>query len=219
MSKQGLVLLDDTRLEASPTVANCCMNRERRLSSYRQELRFDPVAFLRDRPSPAWLDLCCGHGRALVEASRELPGASLHGVDLVDTFVPVEFSNVSLRAVPLRHLQPRRRYDLITCVHGLHYLGDKLGAIAAACGWLKSGGLLLAHLDLANLRWEDGRCAGRTAVGWLRGQGLEYRNHRILRCQGPRALVVPFPYVGADDRAGPNYTGQPAVHSVYRRGQ
>jgi len=28
---------------------------------------------------------------------------------------------------------------------------------------------------------------------------------------------LPYTYLGADDRAGANYTGQPAVHSYYRQ--
>jgi len=28
---------------------------------------------------------------------------------------------------------------------------------------------------------------------------------------------LPYTYLGADDRAGANYTGQPAVHSNYRQ--
>ena len=32
---------------------------------------------------------------------------------------------------------------------------------------------------------------------------------------GGQFLIVLHRYLGADDHAGPNYTGQPAVHSVY----
>ena len=35
------------------------------------------------------------------------------------------------------------------------------------------------------------------------------------RRTGPVALSLPYRYLGADDRAGPNYTGQPAVVSYY----
>lgn len=28
-------------------------------------------------------------------------------------------------------------------------------------------------------------------------------------------MSLPYTYLGADDRAGPNYTNQPAVHSYY----
>jgi hypothetical protein len=46
------------------------------------------------------------------------------------------------------------------------------------------------------------------------GFGYDSRTHRIRRT-GPFTGTLPFRYLGADDRAGPNYTGQPAVHSVY----
>ena len=57
--------------------------------------------------------------------------------------------------------RPDRAFDLITCVHGLHYVGDKLGLIARAASWLAEDGLFVANLDLANLKLADGRAAGR----------------------------------------------------------
>ena len=78
-------LLDEATLENTGVVANCRMNRERRLSSYGEELGFSIPRFLSARRDPAWLDLCCGHGRALTEAAQALKGR-FYGVDLVDTF-------------------------------------------------------------------------------------------------------------------------------------
>ncbi|QDV35511.1 hypothetical protein [Tautonia plasticadhaerens] len=64
-------LLSDEELERSAVVANCRMNQERDLAgsnSYHRELRFDPVGFLksatRQQDGAAWLDLCCGSGKA-----------------------------------------------------------------------------------------------------------------------------------------------------------
>lgn len=50
----------------------------------------------------------------------------------------------------------------------------------------------------------------------LRAAGFEYdgRKHRI-RKHGHGVARLPFSYLGADQNAGPNYTGQPAVHSYY----
>jgi hypothetical protein len=50
----------------------------------------------------------------------------------------------------------------------------------------------------------------------LRAAGFTYggRTRRIRR-QGCVDVELPFRYLGADDHAGPNYTGQPAVHSYY----
>lgn len=66
-------------------VANCAMNRDRQLAgvnSYARELGFDPLAFLSSRlggqglhAGAGWLDLCCGAGRALIQAAARLPGA------------------------------------------------------------------------------------------------------------------------------------------------
>ena len=51
----------------------------------------------------------------------------------------------------------------------------------------------------------------------LRRAGLEYdRRRRLIVVPGPEETWnLPFRYLGADDRAGPNYTGQPAVDSYY----
>ena len=74
----------------------------------------------------------------------------------------------------------------------------------------------MANLDLANLKLADGRAAGRTVSPDLRRAGLEYdRRRRLVVCRGRKAVVLPYRYLGADDRAGPNYTGQPAVDSYY----
>src|SRR5512135_1302326 len=84
-------LLDGAALLASDVVANCAMNRERQLvgvNSYARELGFDPVdvlltrlAEVRDaRPGPTavgWLDLCCGRGRALLQAGERVGAAGL----------------------------------------------------------------------------------------------------------------------------------------------
>src|SRR5579863_4801671 len=67
-------LLGDDELERSAIVANCRMNRERDLAGsngYDRELGFNPLDFLRGRAAQgretAWLDLCCGTGRALIQ--------------------------------------------------------------------------------------------------------------------------------------------------------
>jgi hypothetical protein len=72
-------LLDDDRLHTSSVVANCAMNRERQLTgvnSYARDLGFDPLELLTaavaDRDSASWLDLCCGTGRALIQAAEHL---------------------------------------------------------------------------------------------------------------------------------------------------
>jgi hypothetical protein len=46
------------------------------------------------------------------------------------------------------------------------------------------------------------------------GFAYDARTRRIRRT-GRFDGALPFRYLGADDRAGPNYTGQPAVCSYY----
>ncbi|MEU4116261.1 methyltransferase domain-containing protein [Kitasatospora sp. NPDC028055] len=225
-------LIDDSALTASSVVANSTMNRGRGLrgvNSYTRELGFDPAAWLREHggAAPGWLDLCSGEGRALVEAAAALPaGAELTGVDLLGPLVPppvppaVPPAGARLRLVTaaLADWAPERSYQLITCVHGLHYLGDQLGAITRAASWLSPDGRFAAHFDPESVRRPDGSGAGRAVLAALRAAGVEYRPRRhLLLLDGGRPVALPFEYAGADPSAGPNWTGQPAVGSYYRR--
>lgn len=216
--------LSDAQLESSSVVANCRMNRERELTGrngYQRELGLHPLDFLRARPKPArWLDLCCGTGRALIEADSLLAPEdeiTIVGVDLVGVFWPNERSpRLRLLTASLHSWRTDERFDLITCVHGLHYLGDKIGLVIRAVSWLCDDGLFVANLDADNLRDERGEPLARRGPRLLREAGLEYdtRRRRLL-CRGRKALRFPLEYVRADDKAGPNYTGQPAVNSRY----
>jgi SAM-dependent methyltransferase len=224
-------LLSEEVLERSCTVANCRMNRERVLlgsNGYGRELGFNPLDFLVEKlpgqGTVAWVDLCCGRGRALIEAAKHLQADGLAGtveivgVDLVGLFdQPLAgLTGLSLVEASLSRWRPERTFDLVSCVHGLHYVGDKLGLIARSATWLSDGGLFVANLDLANLKFADGRAVGRRIAAELRNCGLEYdRKRRLVFCRGRRTVRWPLRYVGADDNAGPNYTGQPAVDSYY----
>jgi len=224
-------LLTDDQLERSAVVANCRMNRERVLvgtNGYDKELGFDPLVFLRGRAASgrrtAWLDLCCGTGRALIEAAEiadeEGLGSriSIVGVDLVGMLLTPGPGVEGLRLVEasLRTWRPEGQFDLITCVHGLHYVGDKLGLIARAASWLVEDGLFVANLALENVKVADVPEPGRKLVAGFRHAGLEFdRRRRLVACRGRAELELPCRYLGADDRAGPNYTRQPAVDSHY----
>ncbi|MEM9543354.1 MAG: class I SAM-dependent methyltransferase [Cyanobacteria bacterium P01_E01_bin.42] len=217
-------------LENSNIVANCTMNRERKLlaeNSYSQELGFNLLEFLQARlqgQNPAiWLDLCCGTGRALIQGAEYFYGRNLGdrmtliGVDLVDLFYPhpTEFTFLHLTNCSLFDYQFDREYDLVTCVHGLHYLGDKLQAIARAVAALTPQGLFIAHLDPNNLKF-PGKMTGRKAIAQLQQQGLNYNPEKhLLCCQGKRELELNYEYLGARDTAGKNYTGQAAIDSYY----
>lgn len=222
-------LVADKVLEESSVVANCRMNRERNLSGsngYDTELRFAPVDFLRvaaaTNGKARWLDLCCGTGKALIEAAKvadaeKLPVAIV-GVDLAGLFLPSNSSRLTLLQASLTNWQPEGSFDLITCVHGLHYIGDKLGLIARAASWLTEQGRFTANLDMANIRLSNGQSSSRIVSSALRKAGFNYSSrNKLIQCEGGHEHRFPFRYLGADDQAGPNYTGQPAVDSYYER--
>ena len=130
-------------------MANCRMNRERDLTGsngYSKELASTRSTTCRRESVPAgeyaWLDLCCGTGKALIEAARITHSKGMDieivGVDLVGMFhrPESEFTHLQLVGASLRTWRPDRDFDLITCVHGLHYVGDKLGLIGPAASWL-----------------------------------------------------------------------------------
>ncbi|MDX8047814.1 class I SAM-dependent methyltransferase [Lentzea sp. BCCO 10_0798] len=202
-------LLDDEALWSSPVVANCEMNRERGLASYRRELRSD----LELRPGAQWVDLCCGSGKALAEAARD--DVTITGVDLVDHHVRAR-RGLSFVVAPVDQWEPTGPVDLVTCVHGLHYVGDKLGLLARAASWLTPTGRFVANFDVGGVRRADGTPFGRVLTKALRDNGFLYdgRKH-LVSFEGRGRPSLPFAYLGADDRAGPNYTGQPAVDSRY----
>lgn len=225
------VLLNDAQLEPSAVVANCRMNRERSLSGsngYSRELGLHPLEVLREKAKSAihirWLDVCCGTGNALLEAAQIVEaegwssGLEIVGVDLVGMFAqrPAAESCLQLVTASISSWKPTGRFDLITCVHGLHYLGDKLGAIGRMVSWLKPDGRFVANFSLENIQLQDNRPASRVVATWLKKAGLRYDGRwRRLACNGHRWLDVPYQYLGANDQAGPNYTGQPAVNSHY----
>ncbi|GAA0995633.1 class I SAM-dependent methyltransferase [Acrocarpospora macrocephala] len=217
-------LLDQDALERSSVAANCAMNRERRLQGYNRELGLNVIEFLGSRSTPGapvrWLDMCCGTANALFEAAANFPHeVEIIGVDLVDFFSgPPRPPRVRLLTASVATWEPEGTFDLITSVHGLHYVGDKLGVIAKAARWLAPDGLFVANFDVRSIRREDGAPAGSPLVRTLRAEGLGYdsRNRRIS-CRGWREIRMPYAFVGSDDQAGPNYTGQPAVNSHYAR--
>jgi len=224
-------LINDRALIESEVVANNAMNRERGIAgpnSYTKDLGFDPVAFVLDRlrhgASVSWLDLCCGSGKALIQAASLLRHQAatgrvrIVGVDLVPMFEPIPpgVRGLEFNAAHVGSWEPHANFDLITCVHGLHYVGDKLGLVQRACGWLKVDGRLLAHLDPANLRLRTELPGRHSWTAALTRAGLTYIRGRRLVCRtGSIEMNFPYRYLGADDKAGPNITGQPAVDSWY----
>jgi SAM-dependent methyltransferase len=195
-------LLSDDDLERSAVVANCRMNRERDLlgsNGYDRELGFNPLDSLKERTATghpaAWLDLCCGTGKALIQAARQVSAAvpvlriEIVGVDLVGRFYRPDPALTCLRLIEasLSTWRPDRPFDLITCVHGLHYIGDKLGLVARACSWLTDDGLFVATLDLHNVKFTDGKPVGRRVAADLRRLGPGVRSQATAgRLPGPK---------------------------------
>jgi SAM-dependent methyltransferase len=230
-SLQPSLLLGEHLLEQSPVVANSTMNRQRACfgcNSYQQELALDPLQFLKSRLNSIepirWLDLCCGTGRALIQAAQSFHTKSLEaqveliGIDLVDMFaeIPPELSCLQFLVTSAHQYHPAMQFDLITCVHGLHYIGDKLQLIQRACSWLTTEGVFLANLDLQNLCLVSGQGATRAVSRQFKALGIEYHTRKKLMVrQGHIDIEFPWHYLGADDQAGPNYTGQPVVNSYY----
>lgn len=229
MNRDNIELLDNDDLEKSGVVANCRMNRERQLTGtngYERELRFNPLDFLRATHATSgtarWLDLCCGSATALIEAAaiiqvENLP-ITIVGVDLVQSSVGIEreYNCLHLVEASLTNWQPHEQFDLITCVHGLHYIGDKLGLIARAAGWLTERGRFVATLDLNNVKIRDQQAASRIISAELRRNGITYSiRTKLVQCEGRRQCAFALAYLGADDTVGPNYTGQAAVDSYY----
>lgn len=232
MNRKGwreMKLLNDDSLTRSSVVANCQMNRERTLTGsngYEKELRLNPLEHLLGRSGAKirWLDLCCGEGKALLEAARSVHGQGLDdrieivGVDLVAPTIAAEPKISCLRLIraSVNTWQPAWQFDLITCVHGLHYIGDKLGLVVRAASWLTDAGQFVANLDLNNIKVAGGRGASRIVAKELRKAGLEYdRRRKLVHCSRRIEAQLPFRYCGADDQAGPNYTKQAAVDSYY----
>ena len=221
-------LLATDELEDSPVVANCTMNRERDLlgsNGYDVEVGFDPLEWLQRRlakqSTVRWLDLCCGSGKALIQAAiacENIIGGSVRitGVDLVGMFLFNKSTNLQLMQCSVFDYQPTERFDLITCVHGLHYLGDKLRAIRLAASWLVSDGRFVANLDASNMCLLEAGKGQRKIVRFLRDEGFDYLpTKHLLQRIGYKDLEIPFQFLGADDTAGPNYTKHPAVNSYY----
>jgi SAM-dependent methyltransferase len=90
------------------------------------------------------------------------------------------------------------RFDLVTCVHGLHYIGDKLGLLRRASGWLRDGGLVMAHLDYRNLRINGRRSSGGQIGKDLRRIGVRFVSGKHLLIGGTKtpAHVLPLSVLG-----------------------
>ena len=223
-------LLSENELIWSWVVANSKMNRERNASgvnSYEKELKIKPEVFLENHihqfGQVKWLDICCGEGKAIIQTAEYLSTkglqekAFLKGVDLVKAFqpIPLSITCIDFELKSMVDWSPQEQYDLITCVHGLHYIGDKLKVLKTAFESLSTQGTFIANLDLNNIQLLNGN-AETFLKGIFKQNAIQYNSRtRLLTCKGPRRIDFKLTYKGANDEAGPNYTGQDAVCSVY----
>jgi hypothetical protein len=81
---------------------------------------------------------------------------------------------------------------------------------------LNAGGLFIANLDLDSIKIE-GENDVRYLKDTFRKNGMTYNARtKILSCREPKMMDFGLHYQGANDKAGPNYTGQEAVNSHYK---
>ncbi|MEO1257621.1 MAG: methyltransferase domain-containing protein [Bacteroidota bacterium] len=223
-------LLNKDELAWSPVVANNSMNRERNafgINSYEKDIHLNPVDFLlnlKEQKNVRWLDLCCGKGNALIQAAQFLEEKKLsnkyelEGIDLVDFFTHAPgFSNLILSVQNLENWTPEKEYDLITIVHGLHYVGDKIGLVLKAIEALKTNGHFIGNLDLSNILVQNIKQRKRATMKFFNENNIEINlRKKLIYSTGKKTIKSKFAYLGADDKAGPNYTGQEVVNSYYR---
>ena len=223
-------LLPEEKLIWSPIVANSSMNRKRvasGINSYEKEFGFKPEAYLDEKIKrhghASWVDICCGEGNALLQTANYFDGkgfqdkVQLIGIDLLDAFQPIDskINCLVFETLSVINWLAAQKYDLITCSHGLHYLGDKLKVIETMVGALNPGGLFIANFDIKSIS-----IAGIDTVAHLKNYFKKFQiaydaRKKIIKKLGPVTMEFKLSYIGADDKAGPNYTGQDAVTSYY----
>lgn len=147
MSEKRDLIYDSNKLADSEIVADAFMNRNRGfvgVNSYSKDLKLSlpPIisSQIEQKNRFSWLDLCCGKCRVLVEAACFIKSnfgkfeenIAIFGIDLIDDFAHIhdDLCFLSLKQGTIPDVLPKRSFDLITCIHGLHYLGDKLAVIS-----------------------------------------------------------------------------------------
>ena len=231
MTKQN-TLLSEKELIWSPVVANNRMNRTRQASgvnSYANEIGFKPedwlLTRLQQQQTVRWLDVCCGKGNALLQVAQVFAQKDLQnqvdftGIDLVDFFatIPSPITWVNFVTTSVTDWQPLQTYDLITCIHGLHYIGDKLKVIAQLVNTLSLDGLFVANFDLASVYLNE-QPNPKEIKEWFQQNNVDYQaRKKLIKASGKTTHTPSFSgvYLGADDEAGKNYTGQEAVSAYY----
>ncbi len=224
-------LLPEEELIWSSIVANSNMNRKRNLvgiNSYEKDIHFDIIQYLEDKielnnTNLQWIDLCCGEGKALIQAYtyfkkiNQEKHITFEGIDLVDMFFEHKKSNhLILKTNSIICWESKKKYDLITCVHGLHYVGDKLLAISKIAHALKKDGLFIGNIDFDDIKNSKNQSLKKDILKILKQYDIEYHSRKkLLLIKGYQNIEFEYSYLGANDKAGQNYTGQEIVHSFY----
>lgn len=82
-------------------------------------------------------------------------------------------------------------------------------------GRVSEQGSFIANLDLNNIHFLNDD-AEKYLKNIFKQNNVQYNSRtRLLTCTGPRHINFKVTYKGANAEAGPNYTGQDAVCSVY----
>ncbi|MEZ4687149.1 MAG: class I SAM-dependent methyltransferase [Bacteroidia bacterium] len=206
------------------------MNRQRGLAginSYEKELGFDIEQFLGSKMNTKkgeevrWLDICCGEGKALIDLGVRWKHGPLKlvGLTLQECSMRLRcFSNsfLTLHEGAIERFNPLERFDLVTVsmafiISETNLQHDRIRS------FLTPGGSFWGNLSLENVRDEKGNIiASRLKKDW-KESGWNYHGRRkLLEIPGKGTAPRSYPYLGADDQAGPNYTGQEAVNSYYK---
>lgn len=228
-------LKNDAELQWSAIVANNSMNRKRKatgINSYQKDIKLNPIEFISSKLLESkqykvqWLDICCGEGNALIQTAQyfyinhPFSKVELTGIDLVNYFSHYDDSLndiLTLKEENISNWNTDTTFDLITIVHGLHYIGDKIGAIIKLANKLKPNGLFVGNLDLSNIKIRDANDPIKALKQFFKRNNLLYNSRtKILKIEGAKSIQNHYQYLGADDKAGPNYTGQAVVNSIYQ---
>lgn len=221
-------LLQENELVWSSTVVNNRMNRERNaigVNSYFKEFKIDIFNYLNsiDNNEASWLDLCCGNGNAIIQIAERVKNENLNkkiklkGIDLIETFNKKysEFDFVQFEVNSLLNIDTTEKFDLITCFHGLSYIGDKLKVIELINEKLKDKGYFIGNLDIDNLQFKD-YSINETIKILFKNKSINYNiRSKVIQFNKIKDLKFDINYLGADDKYGPNYSGQDSVKSYY----
>ena len=142
----------------------------------------------------------------------------LEGIDLVSYFSEYSAYEGILRLIQmnLENWTPNKKYDLVTIVHGLHYIGDKISLLEKVSNALNQDGKLLGNFSLENVRIQGVKDSEKMLRKIFKESGIVYNSRtKMIEITESISLSSKFKYLGADDQVGPNYTGQPVVDSVY----